>query len=77
MHTQNKKYYNLLVKKINQLENFTNELALEQAKLLENLIHEINYDKSGAFPTDLSSKNPQYDHKKLESNLQCLIMRVE
>ena len=46
-----------MVNKIHYLENFTNELALEQAKILENVIHQINYDKQG-FPRDMNVNNP-------------------
>ena len=48
-----------MVDKITHLENFTNNLALEQAKLIENVVNRIFYDEKGYFPKDMNSNSPQ------------------
>ena len=40
----NKKYFNLFADKINYIEKFINEIALEQARVMEVVINRVNYN---------------------------------
>ena len=43
IQSNNKKYFNLFADKISFIEKFMNELALEQARILEGVINRVNY----------------------------------
>ena len=74
IQSNNKKYFNLFNDKISFIEKFMNELALEQAKILEGVVNKVNYtfDEHG-FP-----QNPQAQNTTaLETKIQALMNKVE
>ena len=62
------------------MENFTNGLALEQARILERVINNMNKDQSfddkGYFPKSLEGSGVRPE-TKLETHVQALLQKVE
>ena len=62
------------------MEKFVNELALEQAKILERIVnnvkHEESFDENGYFPKNLEGSKTAAD-TKLESHVAALLDKVE
>ena len=69
-----KKYFNIVTDKIQLIEGSINDLAMEQARILESVINRvnINFDEHG-FPKDLERSKTDM----LDAKIQALVRKVE